>query len=58
MEGLTSSRPAAVSIEADTSPPLCSVSFLPSPMLALEPLDKAPILPAVSQLWGASLAHR
>lgn len=46
----------AVFIEADTSPWLCCVSFSPSPML--EPLDKAPTLPAVSQLWDTSLPPR
>lgn len=45
-----------VFIEADTSPWLCCVSFSPSPML--QPLDKAPTLPAVSQLWGTSLPLR
>lgn len=44
----------AMSIEADTSPWLCCVSFSPSSML--QPLDKVPILPVVSQLWGTSLA--
>lgn len=45
----------AVSTEADISPWLCCVSF--SPSSTLQPLDKAPILPAVSQLWGTSLTR-
>lgn len=41
-----------VPTEADSSPWLCRVSFLPSPMLALESLDKASIPPCCLSAMG------